>query len=74
MAQSPSLRFYKGFGDKKPLTPTIQESGSISNQPDNVQGWLMNIHTYREPSETNTIIVDADNNRYFIIFYKKKKY
>lgn len=69
MAQSPSLRFYKGFGDKKPSAPTIQESGSITNQPDNVQGWLMNIHTYREPSETNTIIVDADNNRYFIIYF-----
>lgn len=60
MAQSPSLRYYNGYSDKAPLTSTLQDTASVvSNQPDNVQGWLMNLHPYRDPS----IIVDADNNR-----------
>lgn len=64
MAQSPSLRFYNGYSDKEPLTTTIQDTESVTNQPDNVQGWLMNLHSYRDPSEKNSTIVDADNNRY----------
>ncbi|KAI7896697.1 uncharacterized protein EV154DRAFT_491884 [Mucor mucedo] len=61
MAQSPSLRYY-GYSDKAPLTPTLQDTESVTNQPDNVQGWLMNLHPYRDPSDKNSIIVDADNN------------
>jgi hypothetical protein len=61
MTQSPTLRFFNGFrGDKQPkATPVTSDS---SNQPDNVQGWLMNVHTYRDPEEIATTIVDADNN------------
>lgn len=73
MTQSSSLRFYSnGFTnsrDKEPLTPpTIQNPDSLKNQPDNVQGWLMNVHTYRDPENITSdkgggaIIVDADNN------------
>lgn len=72
MTQSSSLRFYSNSftnsRDKQPLTPpTIQSPDSLKNQPDNVQGWLMNVHTYRDPenisSDKGTVIVDADNNR-----------
>lgn len=73
MTQSSSLRFYSnGFTnsrDKEPLTPpTIQNPDSLKDQPDNVQGWLMNVHTYRDPENITSdkvpaVIVDADNNR-----------
>lgn len=68
MTQSPSLRLFSSFkgggggGDgnkQQPKVPVEQES---TNQPDNVQGWLMNVETYREPKDITTI-VDADNNR-----------
>lgn len=58
MAQSAKLRFLNAFqgNDKK-------KTSLSSNQPDNVHGWLMNVHTYREPEEIATTIVDEDNNR-----------
>lgn len=74
MAHSPSLRYYNGYSDKAPLTPALQDTEPVTNQPDNVQGWLMNLHSYRDPSEKNPIIVDADNNRYiyhWFFFYQK---
>lgn len=80
MTQSPSLRFFSSFkggagagaaaagggtGTKQqPKVPVEQEA---TNQPDNVQGWLMNVESYhREPQHVATI-VDADNNRYIHI-------
>lgn len=77
MTQSPSLRFFSNFKgaaagaaaagtsnkQQQPKVPVEQEA---TNQPDNVQGWLMNVESYhREPQHVATI-VDADNNRYII--------
>lgn len=67
MTHSPNLRFFNGFrggGDKQPkATPPTTDT---SNQPDNVQGWLMNVHTYRDSeaisTTTTATIVDEDNN------------
>ncbi|KAL9559689.1 hypothetical protein MBANPS3_000312 [Mucor bainieri] len=76
MTQSPSLRFFSSFkggaaaaagagaagasSKQQPKVPVEQEA---TNQPDNVQGWLMNVESYhREPQHAATI-VDADNNR-----------
>ncbi|GAN03521.1 hypothetical protein MAM1_0042d02976 [Mucor ambiguus] len=68
MTQSPSLRFFSSFkggagagasSKQQPKVPVEQEA---TNQPDNVQGWLMNVESYhREPQHVATI-VDADNN------------
>jgi hypothetical protein len=67
MAQSSNLSYYNGYtSDKQPISNTIKEPDSLTNQPDNVQGWLMNVHTYRDPEkisvDKNSVIVDADNN------------
>lgn len=72
MAQSPTLRYYNGLhsnsnsvGRPDKEAPAISQDST--NQPDNVQGWLMNLHSYRgeakEPSAVVSTIVDADNNR-----------
>jgi hypothetical protein len=67
MAQSPTLRYFNinnGFKEKENIS---QDPSSITpNQPaaaaDNVQGWLMNIQSYRK-EDAGKVIVDADNNR-----------
>ncbi|CEP11403.1 hypothetical protein [Parasitella parasitica] len=64
MTQSPSLRFFSSFkgggkarGDTHKISHAPIEQGA-KNQPDNVQGWLMNVET---PNNIATI-VDAENN------------
>ncbi|KAI9476387.1 MAG: hypothetical protein EXX96DRAFT_577019 [Benjaminiella poitrasii] len=69
MAQSSGLHFVNSFRieDKQSKASGITASQGINpvNQPDNVEGWLMNVHTYNKPENTMTTtvtIVDADNN------------
>jgi hypothetical protein len=65
MTQAPGLRFLNGFKDKQNSPP--KES---TNDPDNVQGWLMNVHSFRKEDKKKengdadilVNIVDADNN------------
>ncbi|KAK4521374.1 uncharacterized protein ATC70_011989 [Mucor velutinosus] len=77
MTQSPSLRFFSSFkgggaagagagagaggasNRQQPKVPVEQEA---TNQPDNVQGWLMNVESYHRESPHVATIVDADNN------------
>ncbi|CAO3673229.1 unnamed protein product [Rhizopus microsporus] len=72
MTQSSSLRFFGNFRDKKPTKETTE-----NKSPDNVQGWLMNVHSFQredKQQENNDIvnIVDADNNRIPIEKTKRK--
>ncbi|KAL7321660.1 hypothetical protein PS15m_001406 [Mucor circinelloides] len=64
MTQSPSLRFFSSFkggasNKQQPKVPVEQEA---TNQPDNVQGWLMNVESYHREPQSMVTIVDADNN------------
>jgi hypothetical protein len=62
MAHSPSHRFFNGFRNNK-------KEEQI--EKDNVKGWLVNVHSYRDDTLTNNtssssseyILVDQDNNQ-----------
>ena len=69
MAQSSSLHVYNtGFTNDRDekVQSTTNETNLLTKQPDNVQGWLLNVHTYRDPEHIphgeNAILVDGDNN------------
>ncbi|KAI8992601.1 hypothetical protein BDB01DRAFT_778995 [Pilobolus umbonatus] len=70
MTQSPTLRFFKAFRDKPKTVPNPKPDSPPPGQ-DNVEGWLLSVHNYRDnhisPINNNSTeiqynIVDADNN------------
>ncbi|KAI8362711.1 hypothetical protein EDC96DRAFT_221779 [Choanephora cucurbitarum] len=61
MSQTSNL--YNGYTEENKGPSTTIEPNS-PNKSDNVEGWLLNVHTYRDPTGLEPVrsIVDADNN------------